>query len=181
MATSTGHCIHMQTILLEWPRTLGTGAPSFFFNGAVLSDSLLATSLSRFYECLAKAAPKVETESFLLEALARLITRHADPQAKPRSVGRERPAVRKAREYMEANFNQDLSLSKLADLVSLSPYHFARAFQREIGLPPHAYLEGVRIRKAREFLDQGETLASAALSAGYSDQSHLTRRFKRFL
>jgi len=100
---------------------------------------------------------------------------------KPRSVGRERPAIRKAREYMEANFNQDLSLSKLADLVSLSPYHFARAFQREIGLPPHAYLEGVRIRKAREFLDQGETVVSAALSAGYSDQSHLTHRFKRFL
>jgi AraC-like DNA-binding protein len=63
----------------------------------------------------------------------------------------------------------------------LSPYYFARAFESEIGVPPHAYLEGVRIRKAREFLDRGDTIVSAALSVGYSDQSHLTRRFKRFL
>ncbi len=152
-----------------------------FFKGAVLCDPILATLLSSFHKCLAKAAPKVESESLLLEALARLIMRHADPQATPRPAGRERPAVRKAREYMEANFEEDVSLSKLAGLVSLSPYHFARAFERETGLPPHAYLEGVRIRKAREFLDQGKTLVSAALSAGYSDQSHLTRRFKRFL
>jgi AraC-like DNA-binding protein len=156
-----------------------TGIP--FFKGAVLCDPLLATLLSSFHKCLAKAAPKVESESLLLEALARLITRHADPQASPRPVGRERPAVRKACEYMEAKFEEDVSLSKLARLVSLSPYHFARAFEREIGLPPHAYLEGIRIRKAREFLDRGETLVSAALSAGYTDQSHLTHRFKRFL
>src|SRR5258707_1309492 len=88
-----------------------------FFRGAVLCDPLLATLLSRFHKCLAKAAPSVETESFLLEALARLITRHADPQATPRPFGRERPAVRKACEYMEANFEEDVSLSKLAGLV----------------------------------------------------------------
>jgi AraC-like DNA-binding protein len=152
-----------------------------FLKGAVLCDPLLATMLSSFHKCLAEAAPKVESESFLLEALARLIAKHADPQATPRPAGRERLAVRKACEYMEANFGENVSMSKLADLVSLSPYYFARTFEREIGLPPHSYLEGVRIRKVREFLDQGEPLISVALSAGYSDQSHLTRRFKRFL
>jgi AraC-like DNA-binding protein len=82
---------------------------------------------------------------------------------------------------MEAHFADDLSLSRLAQLVSLNPYYFAHAFAREIGLPPHAYLETVRIRKVREFLDQGQTVVAAALAAGYVDQSHLTHRFKRFL
>jgi AraC-like DNA-binding protein len=160
---------------------VGNRASLPFFKGAVLSDPVVAALLSSFHKCIAKATPKMESESFLLGALARLITRHADPQATPRPVGRERPAVRKVREYMEANFAHDVSLSTVADLVSLSPYYFARAFESEIGLPPHAYLEGIRIRKAREFLDRGDTIVSAALSVGYSDQSHLTRRFKRFL
>ena len=82
---------------------------------------------------------------------------------------------------MQAHFAEDVSLSKLASVVSLSPYYFARAFEKEVGLPPHAYLENVRIRKACEFLDRGFTVVSAALSAGYVDQSHLTHRFKRFL
>jgi AraC-like DNA-binding protein len=92
-----------------------------------------------------------------------------------------RPAFRTAREYIETHFAENVSISKLAALVSLSPYHFARTFGREIGLPPHTYLESVRIRKAREFLDQGHALVHAALSAGYVDQSHFTRRFKKFL
>ena len=152
-----------------------------FFKGAVICDPPLATRLSNFHRSLATAAPKVESESFLLEALARLIARHSDSRVMARPIGRERPAVRTAREYMEANFHEDVTLSKLAAIVSLSPYHFARAFEKETGLPPHAYLEGVRIRKVRELLDRNETLVAAALAAGYSDQSHLTRRFKRFL
>jgi transcriptional regulator GlxA family with amidase domain len=93
----------------------------------------------------------------------------------------ERPAVTAAREYMETHFAEDVTIAKLAALVSLSPFYFARAFEREIGLPPHAYLESIRIRKACELLDQGYTLVSTALSAGYVDQSHLTHRFKRIL
>jgi AraC-like DNA-binding protein len=97
------------------------------------------------------------------------------------SASREHPAVRTARQYMEVHFGENISIAKLAALVSLSPYHFVRVFGRQTSFPPHAYLEGIRIRKAREFLDRGHTLASAALSAGFADQSHMTHRFKRLL
>lgn len=168
-------------LLARVAEDIGTRAGVPFLKGAVLNDPVLAALLSRFHKCLAGRSPWAERESLLLETLARLITRHADPQVTPRPVGKEHPAVRKAREYMETHFEDDVSLSTLAGLVSLSPYYFARAFESETGLPPHAYLEGVRIQKAREFLDRGDTIISAALSVGYSDQSHLTRRFKRFL
>src|SRR5579863_7969562 len=93
----------------------------------------------------------------------------------------EHPAVRRAREYMEIHFTENISIARLAALVSLSPYYFARVFGRQTNVPPHAYLESIRIRKAQEFLDCGHTPASAAISAGFVDQSHLTRRFRRFL
>lgn len=159
---------------------IGTCPKIPFLKGSVLRDPILATMLSRFHDCLVDQAPRAKQESFLYEAVARLITRHAQSPVIPRSVGKERPAVSKAKEYMESHFDEIVSLSKLAGVVSLSPYYFARAFEAETGLPPHTYLEGVRIRRARTCLDEGETIASAALSVGYSDQSHLTRRFKRF-
>lgn len=68
------------------------------------------------------------------------------------------------------HFEQDVSLSDLA-----------RVFQKATGLPPHTCLEGVRLRKVCALLDRGEVIAAAALSAGYADQSHLTKRFRRFL
>jgi AraC-like DNA-binding protein len=168
-------------LLARMSEDVGARTKVPFLKGAVLHDPLLATLLSRFHRVLAEQAPRVERESLLLEALTRLITRHADPQVTLSRVGKERPAVRKAREYIAANFANELSLFTLSEMVSLSPHYFARAFESQTGLPPHVYLEGVRIQKAREFLDRGEAIASAALSVGYSDQSHLTRRFKRFL
>jgi len=160
---------------------IGTNKGVPWFREDVLRDPCLAALLSSFHKQLAEKAPAARCEALLLQALIHLIAQHSDPRVSARTVGSERPAVRLACEYMQAHFAEDVSLSRLAAVVSLSPYYFARAFEKETGLPPHAYLETVRIRKAREFLDHGYTVVFAALSAGYVDQSHLTHRFKRFL
>jgi AraC-like DNA-binding protein len=183
--TPRGYVYRVLYPRLEYLDRIGAdvGATSgvVFFKESVLNDSQLTACLSAFHRRLAHDGTTVECESLLLQALARLITRHADPKVTARRIGSESPAIKRARDYMEAHFAEDVSLSKLAVVVALSPYYFAHAFERETGLPPHAYLESVRIRKAREFLDQGQSLVSAALSVGYVDQSHLTHRFKRFL
>ncbi len=168
-------------LLVRVAESLGAGRNVPFFRAATVDDRLLVRRLALLHARLAERAARVEVESLLLAAMACLVSHHGNLVTMPKPPGRERAAVRMAREYMEAHFDDDLSLSQLAELVALSPYHFARVFERESGLPPHAYLESVRVRKAREYLDQGMDLAAAALAAGYSDQSHLTRRFKRFL
>jgi AraC-like DNA-binding protein len=162
-------------------RDVGTSTGAVVLKGPVLDDDLLSSLLAKFHVCIVEHAPAAECESALLSALARLLTRHTDPQGFVRSVGHERPAVKLAKDFIESHFSEDISLSRLARLSSLSAFYFARAFERETGLPPHAYLENVRIRKVRELLDQGYSLVSAALSAGFVDQSHLTHRFKRIL
>ncbi len=66
----------------------------------------------------------------------------------------------------------------MAEQAGLSRYHFIRVFQNKTGLSPHAYLTQVRVNNARTQIESGLTLADAAFSSGFSDQSHMTRYFK---
>ena len=61
----------------------------------------------------------------------------------------------------------------------MSPFALLRAFRRETGLPPHAYLNQQRVRLARLLLDRGVAPAAVAAQAGFADQAHLSRHFKR--
>lgn len=54
-------------------------------------------------------------------------------------------------------------------------------FRSAFGLPPHKYLEGLRVRRAEELIRAGLPLAEAALASGFSSQSHLNRSFKHIL
>src|SRR5215467_2386242 len=117
-----------------------------FFTGAVVRDESLRERLLRFHYAVAEGAPTLSVESTLIDAIAHLIRRQADDR-RSRSRGlNERTAVRKAREYIEAHYDAEVSLWELATPVHLSPFYFARAFQKEVGLPPHAYLENVRVK-----------------------------------
>ena len=66
-------------------------------------------------------------------------------------------------------------------MAGLSPFHLARLFAGAYGLPPHKYLEGLRVDRARALLAAGRPLAEVALAAGFASQSHLNRSFKRIL
>lgn len=161
----------------------GAACGSAYVRGAVLDDPALSGSLAAFHRTLERGAMALEQESLLFEVLARLFTCYADTAVACRRppTGREPGPIATARDYMEVHFEQDVSLSDLARVARLSPWYFARVFEKATGLPPHTYLEGVRLRKACALLDRGETIAAAAFSAGYADQSHLTKRFRRFL
>ena len=59
------------------------------------------------------------------------------------------------REYLEDNLARNVPLEELSRLANLSPYHLARAFAAEVGLPPHAYQTQARVHRARELLLRG--------------------------
>jgi AraC-like DNA-binding protein len=160
-------------------RELGGTARSLFLKGAVLREADLATALRRFHLSLSNRHPRIESDTLLCEAVSLLFSRHGNTTHWPPSARCEPEAVRKAREYIEANFVENLSLARLATVCTLSPFSLAKAFKLGTGLPPHAYLDGVRLRRARQLLDRGEPIVSVAVSVGYADQSHLTKRFKR--
>jgi AraC-like DNA-binding protein len=157
------------------------GATSPFFTRAVVRDDALAVPLARFHRAVAGSEPSMAVESHLVAAVTYLLQHYADRPGIRAAGLDERAAIRRARAYIDAHFDTDVSLSQLSGLAHLSPFYFARAFRKAVGLPPHAYLEAVRIRKARDLIDSGLAIADTAVAVGYADQSHFTRRFKRVL
>jgi AraC-like DNA-binding protein len=72
-----------------------------------------------------------------------------------------------------------VTLIDLAKEAGLSRYQLIRAFAREFGLTPHAYILQRRIALAQRLIRAGRDLAAVATEAGFCDQSHLTRWFMR--
>jgi len=92
-----------------------------------------------------------------------------------------RRSVQLARSFILDNFRRKLSLTQLAALGGQSPWHFARSFRAEIGIPPARYVRGVRVGKALEHLRSGLRPHQVAPLVGFCDQAHMTRAFRQEL
>jgi len=160
------------------------GRPVFlpFFTAGVIEDPDLAGLIRQAHGQLSDPQTgRLEKETLWLTMVSRLIVRHTyDPPTLGRA-GREEASIRRVIDFLGAHFAQDLSVGALAAVACLSPYHFIRVFARQTGLTPHAWLMQLRARKAKALLDQGLGIADVAAQTGFSDQSHLTKTFKRIL
>lgn len=112
----------------------------------------------------------------LVMLVAGLLARHANRALPAAGVA---PAIRIARERLDAAPAASVSLAELAGLSGVSRFQLLRGFARELGITPHAYLVQSRARLARALLANGRPIADAAAEAGFADQSHLTRAFVR--
>ncbi|PIE37763.1 MAG: AraC family transcriptional regulator [Gammaproteobacteria bacterium] len=74
-----------------------------------------------------------------------------------------------------------LSLVDFANATGTSRFQILRRFSREMGATPHAYLTQHRVKRAKDMIMEGCSLADTALACGFSDQSHMTRTFSRQL
>ena len=119
------------------------------------------------------------SECRLLDTVATILQRHADQPVPDTAPGREPRAVAQARAYLEAHFERNVTLSELSQAAGMSPFRLARSFTGHLGMPPHAYLTHVRVRRATEKLRAGSAPAEVAAACGFADQSHLNRTFKR--
>ena len=152
-----------------------------FFPTPVVHDAPLVTEIIALHHALQAAAPTLEQESRFLWALGHLILRHADSRPPLPAVKRERHEVARIRRHLDEHYAEDVSLAHLAALVNWSPFYLLRVFRKQVGLPPHTYLESIRVRRAQEMLLRGVPLAQIAYDTGFSSQSHLTNSFKKHI
>ncbi|MER7244212.1 AraC family transcriptional regulator [Kribbella sp. NPDC000426] len=87
----------------------------------------------------------------------------------------------KLRELLDSKVTDGITLEDAAKVVHAHPAHLVRAFSREYGMPPHRYLTGRRVDLARRYLLDGHPAAEVATLAGFYDQSHLNRHFRKLL
>lgn len=86
------------------------------------------------------------------------------------------------RAHVQENLSEHHTLESLAGIVGLNPSYFGQVFKAATGLPPMAYVTGVRVRQARELLRTGEhTATSVAYMVGFSSQPVMNTAFRRLL
>ncbi len=151
-----------------------------FFQSGVISDDAVALELLNVHRLLENPATSLlESETVLQNVLARFIGRYGDATVRPQKFGREPRAVTQIKQFLEANFSEDVSLAALSRVTGLNRFHLVHVFTKAVGIAPHAFLRQIRVKNAKKLLLEEQDIASVALACGFADQSHLTRWFKR--
>ena len=153
--------------------------PLPFIKNGVLHDVRLAAQIAGLHRLLENGqSSALEREHHFEQILIRLIKRHTQQPAIAAS-SLENNTVTLIRDYIESHYRQDISGEELSRATHLSRFHLNRVFCQATGIPPYAYLRQVRIRQAKKLLAEGQSIANVAAQSGFTDQSHLTRWFKR--
>jgi AraC-like DNA-binding protein len=141
-----------------------------------LREPRIAARVNVLFARLSNGADQLGVE----EIVTHLVLRLQSPNIRPmRACINLSAPVAKARARIEEDPASPITLSDLSALSGVSRYQIVRAFARDVGTTPYAYVIQCRVRLARKMLINGETLAGAAQRAGFSDQSHMTRAFAR--
>lgn len=152
-----------------------------YFPNPVIHDPELAQQLRYLHRALEQSDSQLERESRFLWTFAQLIRRHADHRPRPTSLHSADQTIQPVLRYLNEHFAETIALTDLAMIAQLKPLRLLRLFQRQVGLPPHAYLVQIRVEQAKQLLAAGMPIAQAAFDSGFTDQSHLNRHFKRLV
>ena len=176
-----------------WPEffasLIGSSRPLPLFRSPVLDDPVTARSLRRLH--LALTGPEAGTTELeryeRLADTARLLVRHSaagGQAAKPgpgNQAGSELHVAARIRELLNDRYTAaDLTADNLAAAAGCSRFAAYRAFHQVYGLAPSDYQRQLRVRAARRLLARNVAPAAAAAAAGFADQAHLTRWFRRY-
>jgi AraC-like DNA-binding protein len=154
-----------------------TAPPAFRIPSVVDTDT--ARRLSRVHRLLPDVSRSLERDELLIDALTRAFAVSGTPTVLEPGRGSEPIGIRRVLEYLHAHATEPVSLTALASSLDWTPAHLSRAFRKHVGMPPYAYLLQLRIAIGRRALADGASIAAAALAAGFADQSHFTREFRR--
>lgn len=163
-------------------------------NGSYLlhTDTELRQSLSRHcYAMLAENETDQVGKYFMLKAhlmqfLLLLLRQEADPS--PVQDGchfdshYKSYAVNQIVDYLDAHYNEKISLDRIAQNMYLSPVYVSKIFKEETGESPINYLIRIRLEKAKDMLaaPNPESIKKIANDVGYEDAYHFSKLFKKY-
>ncbi|MFI9259186.1 helix-turn-helix domain-containing protein [Streptomyces sioyaensis] len=148
-------------------------------DGPAFGDELLRHRIDQLHTSLGHPGDAFEAESRLSFIRERLHF-HLAALRPPRIPGREaNQLAADLRDLLDSRMPDGMSLQEAAAVLHAHPTHLIRCFKQTYGLPPHTYLTGRRIERARGLLLDGRRAAEVATLVGFHDQAHLNRHFTR--
>lgn len=157
----------------------GKGLP--FFPSTVIFEKNTIQNFVSLHKSLEHSSSTLERETRLKNFLANLINHFAENRFSLPLLKVEPNQIKRACDYLIANYSENISLEKLAGVADLSAFHFSRVFSEKFGMPPHAFQVQLRVNQAKKLLRDGLEITQTAFQTGFADQSHLTRHFKRIV
>jgi AraC-like DNA-binding protein len=152
------------------------------FAEPVITDAALSAALHRLHVSLTGPASALERAE-RLTAAAGIAARHAATPRRPgpalRTARDQAAAADRVRAYLHDSYATQATLADVAAVAGCSRFAAYRAFRVRYGLSPSEYQRQLRLRAARQALAGGAALADVAAAAGFADQAHLNRWFRR--
>lgn len=160
-------------------RELGLrGTPAFTESGIHAPE---ASRLLHAAHVAAERGDRLGSSSLVRRGIAALLRTHGRERPPQVRGAAARPQAALARDVLASRLAGPPTLEELAEAVGLGPFALSRAFSAVYGLPPHAYLNQLRVDRARGLLAAGRAPAEVAAEVGFTDQAHLSRHFRRHL
>ncbi|RAS27829.1 AraC family transcriptional regulator [Paraburkholderia bryophila] len=149
------------------------------FSQTMTTDRQLFDDLNRLHALLVDGDIDLLHKESATFAFFSAVQQKLNPASLPdRDASRQ---LSRAAEFIAENCTSALRLGDVCKAAELSPSHLIRAFKERYGMTPHAYLINRRIQYSRAQLRRGRLIADVALDAGFADQAHLQRTFKRLV
>ncbi|MFJ7201043.1 MULTISPECIES: AraC family transcriptional regulator [unclassified Streptomyces] len=143
-----------------------------------LTDPVLRRRVGQLHTALANRGDEFEAES-RLALISQRLRAHLSPTPTVPGAAPDRGVAQDLRDLLDERLIEGIALAKAARLVHAHPAHLVRAFSAAFGIAPHQYVTSRRVDRARRMLLDGQPPREVATAAGFYDQSHLTRHFKR--
>jgi len=193
-----------QSIGASWENTLDnlgiTFAPDFVVRTAIENRFNSSFEFAEIYKkedsliqhiglaLLAEAGSETPAGRLYADSLIQTLTLHLLKNYSTANLKQENThgglsgyRLRRVKEFINANLEEDLSLAEIAAASDLSQYHFARAFRTSTGLTPQQYLMRQRVERAKELLaNDNLPIVEISLRTGFKNQSHFTTLFRKF-
>lgn len=151
-----------------------------YFKENAIFNSDIVPSLQELYLMIMNEERDFKKEEIFLFIIEQLITEYADAVAVD-TLKEANSEIKTVCDFLKENYMESITLNKLSELTGLNKYYLLRSFTKQKGITPYGYLESIRISKAKKLLEQGIAPIDVAMQTGFTDQSHFTNFFKKFI
>ena len=150
------------------------------FTEQVIFHSELVSSLRELHLMVMQEEKNFQKEEIFFFLIEQLIEDYTEPTPSI-TLNKTSSEIKIVCEFLEKNYRKNVKLDDLSDLTGLSKYYLLRSFTKQKGISPYSYLETIRIDKAKKLLAKGVRPIDVALQTGFTDQSHFSNFFKKFI